>query len=133
MAYILVTDDDPVAREVHKALFRKGYGGEVHTCNNGVAALEFLRSHTGDCLGIVSDMQMPRMNGMKLLMAVKNDEQLRHIPFFVVSGLGNDPALKVRLRELGAMDCYVKPLRQSVVREIHTKMIGTERLTLVSA
>lgn len=87
---ILLVDDDPVVRRVLRFALEAG-GYEVDTCADGVAALEAIRARAPDVL--VSDIEMPRMNGRELCMAIEREFPARRFRMFVATSL---PARELR-------------------------------------
>lgn len=79
---ILVVDDSLTVREVERRLLENA-GYEVATAIDGMDGLNKLTSHPFDLL--VSDVDMPRMNGIDLVRTVKADGQLRDMPVMIVS------------------------------------------------
>lgn len=79
---ILVVDDSLTVREVEKKLLEsRGY--YVDVAIDGVDAWNTVRNGNYDL--IVSDVDMPRMNGIELVTLIKNDAALRNIPIMMVS------------------------------------------------
>jgi len=79
---ILVVDDSLTVREVERRLLENA-GYEVTTAIDGMDGWNKLTSHPFDLL--VSDVDMPRMNGIDLVRMVKTDPQLRDMPVMIVS------------------------------------------------
>ena len=70
--------------------FLEARGFEVESATNGVEALEMLKRIRPDI--IVTDLQMPKMSGQELLMALKGRPELEDIPVIVLAGRqGSDP------------------------------------------
>jgi len=81
---LLVVDDSITSRVLlHDILVANGY--HVQTAIDGIDALTHLREHDWDLL--VSDVEMPRMNGFELTKTIRNDEKLRELPVILVTGL----------------------------------------------
>jgi two-component system, chemotaxis family, sensor histidine kinase and response regulator WspE len=79
---VLVVDDSITVREVERQLLlHKGY--EVAVAVDGVDGWNKVRAERYDLL--VSDIDMPRMNGLQLVQAVRADERLRDLPVIIVS------------------------------------------------
>jgi two-component system sensor histidine kinase and response regulator WspE len=79
---ILVADDSITVREVErKMLTAKGY--EVDVAVDGMDAWNTVRKNDYDL--VVSDIDMPRMNGFELVSLIKNDPDLRNLPVIIVS------------------------------------------------
>ncbi|UCD66547.1 MAG: hybrid sensor histidine kinase/response regulator [Deltaproteobacteria bacterium] len=79
---ILVADDSITVREVErKMLVAQGY--EVDVAVDGMDAWNTVRENEYDLL--ISDIDMPRMNGFELVALIKNDPALRNLPVIIVS------------------------------------------------
>lgn len=74
---ILVAEDNPVNQLVIKGLLKK-IGCPHEVCDDGQLALEYLNNNPLPDL-ILSDIQMPNMNGYALIEAIRNDERLAHL------------------------------------------------------
>lgn len=81
---LLVVDDSITSRVLlHDILIASGY--DVKTAVDGIDALTHMREEHFDL--IVSDVEMPRMNGFELTEAVRKDEKLQELPVILVTGL----------------------------------------------
>ena len=79
----------------------------VVAMNNGHDALVYLqKGNTADL--IISDLDMPEMNGNKLLEHIKSSSFFRDIPFMVLSGKQGSTE-RIKCLELGAIDFVMKP------------------------
>jgi two-component system sensor histidine kinase and response regulator WspE len=79
---VLVVDDSITVREVERQLLlHKGY--EVAVAVDGMDGWNQVRAERYDLM--VSDIDMPRMNGLQLVQAVRADERLRDLPVIIVS------------------------------------------------
>lgn len=79
---ILVVEDSLTVREVEcRLLLNQGY--EVETAVNGIDGWNAVRLGRYDL--VMTDIDMPRMNGIEFLRAIKNDPKLRNIPVMIVS------------------------------------------------
>ena len=99
---ILVVDDSITSRSLEKSIL-EAHGYRVRTAVDGLEALELLRTELADL--IITDIQMPRMDGFGLVEALKADSRLKGIPVIIVSSL-ESPADQERGLLLGA-DAYV--------------------------
>ncbi len=99
---ILVVDDSLTVREVEKKLLEsRGY--TVDVAIDGVDGWNTVR--TGDYALVISDVDMPRMNGIEFVTLIKNDASLRNTPVMMVS-YKDRPEDKQRGLEAGA-DYYL--------------------------
>lgn len=84
MARILIVDDEASVRRVMQ-LGLKGGGHEVVVAENGAAALAQIEARQPDVL--VTDIEMPRMNGRELCEALEQRYPQRPFPIFVLTSL----------------------------------------------
>ena len=104
-AIILVVERDPHIREL-ESYFLNEAGFAVDFAADGVAALERARELKPDI--IITEVLVPKLDGLALCRAVKNDPQLRHIVMLVFSIL----AVQSRASEAGADAFLMKPLAE---------------------
>ena len=109
----LVVDDSRVNRLV---LVRQlaGLGLEAMEAENGAEALELLRAHPGVIELVLLDVIMPELDGYETLATMKADEEIRHIPVIMVSGVEELDSV-VRCIELGATDYLTKPINPRIL------------------
>jgi two-component system, chemotaxis family, sensor kinase CheA len=81
---ILVVDDSITSRSLEKSIL-EAHGYRVRVAVDGMEALEMLRIEKADL--IITDVQMPRMDGFALVAALKADTRLNKIPVIIVSSL----------------------------------------------
>jgi two-component system chemotaxis sensor kinase CheA len=99
---VLVVDDSVMTRTLERSILDAA-GYDVVVASDGQQALDVLRSTTVDL--IISDVEMPRMSGVELTVAVRQDEQLRHLPIVLVTSL-DSPEHVERGAAAGA-DAYI--------------------------
>jgi two-component system chemotaxis sensor kinase CheA len=99
---ILVVDDSFTTRTLETSILETN-GYRVHVAMDGLEALTVLRSEKIDL--VVSDIQMPRLDGFGLLEEMKRDPRLARIPVVIVSSMENRADQEQGLR-LGA-DAYI--------------------------
>jgi two-component system chemotaxis sensor kinase CheA len=83
-AGILVVDDSITSRSLERSIL-EAHGYRVRVAVDGIEALEMLRIEKADL--IITDIQMPRMDGFALVEALKADSRLNKIPVIIVSSL----------------------------------------------
>ena len=106
---LLVDDDEAVRRTIARFLTAEGF--EVVEANNGLEALNYLRTGAGASV-IVLDLRMPVMDGWTFRREQRLDPVLDKIPVVVLSGADAD-----RFPELEAAEVFEKPVRMSEVAE----------------
>jgi len=109
---LLMVDDSPdMCRFVHD-YFRGEYN--VLTASNGEMALERLEENDDIDL-VVSDVNMPKMDGLELCKRIKTDLRWSHIPVILLTGRRGDQVEVEGLR-LGADDYITKPFNVEMLR-----------------
>jgi two-component system chemotaxis sensor kinase CheA len=101
-ASILVVDDSITTRALEKSIL-EAHGYRVRVAVDGAEAYSQLQAEPADL--IVSDVEMPRMDGFALLEAVRRDPHLKETPLILVTSL-EQREHKERGLSLGA-DAYV--------------------------
>ncbi|RRR74400.1 MAG: hybrid sensor histidine kinase/response regulator [Candidatus Viridilinea halotolerans] len=103
---ILVADDSITTRTLEKNILEAA-GYRVSLATDGQEALEELRrlNDDGGCDLLLSDIDMPRLNGFDLTAQVRSDNKLRHLPVVLVTSL-DSPADRERGVAAGA-DAYI--------------------------
>jgi len=99
---ILVVDDSITSRSLERSIL-EAHGYRVRVAVDGLEALDLLRAEKADL--IITDIQMPRLDGFGLVEALKTDRLLKEIPVIIVSSL-ESPEDQERGLLLGA-DAYV--------------------------
>ena len=103
---ILTVDDSKTMRDLLKlALSSQGFS--VTQAEDGVHGLEVLREHQLPDV-IITDINMPRMNGFEFIENVRRTDAYRSIPILVLT-TESDPSKKDRARKAGATGWVVKP------------------------
>lgn len=100
---LLVEDDEGVRRVLRKALLGRGY--RVETATNGREALGLLSEHVFDV--VVSDINMPELNGIQLLRAVRAHDL--ELPVLLMTGAPDVETASLAV-ELGAQQYLLKPI-----------------------
>ena len=111
---ILVVDDFSTMRRIVRGLLRECGYASVEEAEDGVAALAMLRSLPFDF--VISDINMPNMNGFELLAAIKKDESLKHLPVLMVTAEARKEDI-VRAAQDGAAGYIVKPFTKATLEE----------------
>ena len=112
---ILVADDFLTMRRVLRALLGQMGFDEVVDVPDGVAALAALRS-AGRFDAVITDIDMPIMNGFELLSAIKKDVRLRQLPVLMLAAEARKGEI-VRCTQEGAAGYVVKPFTRATLEE----------------
>jgi len=116
---ILLVDDDPLICRMYQERFSRD-GLRVILAFNGEEGLEKAEKENPDI--ILLDIMMPKMNGYEMLKILKGKTETASIPVIILSGLGDDPELIKKAKELGVVDVINKGgvSAKEVVQKIKT-------------
>jgi len=109
--HILIVDDEPINRALLRRLLEKNY--QISEAEDGFTALESIREHDYDL--VLLDIMMPRMNGLDMLVTLREDYASTDLPVILVSALRDSQHI-VRGLEAGANDYIPKPIDSGIVK-----------------
>lgn len=124
MAYnVLIVDDSTPMRAVIKKVIRaSGFDiGNFFEAANGAEALKVMDDNWLDL--VLTDYNMPDMNGLELLKKIKKDEFMRVIPVVMITTEGSRERVDEFL-ENGASAYIKKPFRPEEVRQTLNTLLG---------
>ena len=104
---VLVVDDMSVMRTILKALLNNMGIQDIMEATDGEMALQTLQGNKVDL--ILSDWNMPKMTGIELLRRVREDMQLQHIPFVMISAEATSENIARAIR-LHVSQYLIKPV-----------------------
>ena len=116
----LIVDDFATMRRIVRGLLREMGCAVAEEAEDGAVALQMLRSAPYDF--VVSDINMPNMNGFDLLRAIKADETLAHLPVLMVTAEARREDI-VMAAQCGAAGYIVKPFTKATLEEKVNKIL----------
>ncbi len=102
---ILIIDDDKAISQLLEKLFEKDYN--VVSKHDGMSAMQWLTLGNLPDL-IISDLDMPNINGEEFILNLKSSGYFNQVPFIVITGYSNKEQ-KLRCMRLGVHDYFEKP------------------------
>jgi two-component system chemotaxis sensor kinase CheA len=114
MGSVLVVEDSVFFRH-QLSSFIKDAGYEVVCRENGAQGLAYLKSEQKKIDIVLTDIEMPEMNGLELTRAIRSDERLKDIPVIALTSMSGESAER-KGREAGVNEYLIKFERQSVLR-----------------
>ncbi|MBL4787744.1 MAG: response regulator [Kordiimonadaceae bacterium] len=117
---ILAVDDSKTMRDM-VSFTLKGAGYEVLVADDGVNALGALNGEDIDL--IITDVNMPNMNGIELVQKLRANPKYRATPILILT-TESDASLKQRGREAGATGWIVKPFVPEKLLKVVGKVCG---------
>ena len=123
----LIVDDFSTMRRIVRNLLKESGFSDADEAEDGVAALNKLRNSKFDF--VVTDINMPNMNGFQLLAEIKKDDKLKHLPVLMVTAEARKEDI-VRAAQIGAAGYIVKPFTKATLEEKLSKII--QRMTVTA-
>jgi two-component system chemotaxis response regulator CheY len=117
---ILAVDDSPTMRGLIGAALTNG-GFEVHFAEDGIEGLEQLPEANPDL--VLTDINMPRMDGFGVIEGVRNDPKYGSLPVLVLTTESGEE-LKARARSAGATGWIVKPFDDQRLISVINRVLG---------
>jgi len=112
---LLVEDDHVDVMNVQRAFKKNNINYPLHIAFNGVEALNMMRGHNGKPKMspgptiILTDINMPKMNGIEFIKELRNDPEFKSVSIFVMT-TSNDVKDKVEAYNLNVAGYVLKPL-----------------------
>jgi two-component system chemotaxis response regulator CheY len=120
---ILIVEDTEYCADVLEVALLPIPDLELMVASSAQAALQLLESHEANIAALVTDLNMPRMDGFDLIAKVRSLPRHKHLPILVISG-DTDLNTPTRLRSLGA-DAYLpKPYSPAEVRQTLERLLN---------
>jgi CheY-like chemotaxis protein len=115
MHAVLIVEDSENSAAMLEIAFLGIPGVRVLTAPSAAEALRILVGGSGPVRVMVTDLNMPRMDGYELIRRVRADQRLSGMPIIVVSA-DTDPATPQRIAALGVAAFFPKPFSPAMVR-----------------
>ncbi len=111
---ILVVDDFSTMRRIIKNLLKDLGFSNIQEADDGNTALPMLQQ--GDFDFVVTDWNMPGMQGIDLLRAIRGDDKLKHLPVLMVTAEAKKEQI-VAAAQAGVNGYVVKPFTAATLKE----------------
>ena len=119
-ARLLIVDDERSTREALVRFLRRRY--ELHTADDGAAAIEYLKHH--DCDLVLTDLRMPGADGMSVLEAARSKADP---PLCILFSAYGSIENAVQAVKEGAFDFVTKPVKLEQLEAVIEKALATRR------
>lgn len=113
---VLIVDDSAAIRKILQRVLRQTELnlGEIAEAGDGAEALEILGNRTFGL--ILSDINMPRMDGLQLLARIREVDHLKHVPVIMITTEGGQGKVMEAV-QLGATGYVRKPFTADQIKE----------------
>ncbi|MEW6107893.1 MAG: response regulator [Nitrospirota bacterium] len=122
MKTILIVEDSATTRALIRAVIEELGDFETVEASSGFEALKILPSQQYDL--IITDINMPDINGLELINFVRNNPRYNHLPIIIVSTEKSEED-KRRGMALGATAYITKPFKSFELQDVIKKTIGS--------
>ena len=116
----LIVDDFSTMRRIIRGLLKEMGCNNCDEAEDGSVALQMLKKQSFDF--VVSDINMPNMNGFDLLRAIKADDAIKHIPVLMVTAEARKEDI-ILAAQSGASGYIVKPFTKATLEEKVLKIV----------
>lgn len=118
---ILVVEDSPTMRQLISFALKRLRDAEITEAADGVEGLKKLNSDSFNL--VITDINMPVMDGLKLISLIRRDVKYRSIPIMVITTEGGAED-RERALALGANAYITKPIQAGNVLEVVKSLLG---------
>ena len=117
---VLIVEDSPTMRQLIAFALKRIRGVRIVEANDGVDGLKKLSAERFDL--ILTDINMPIMDGLKLVSLVRNDGNYKSIPIVVITTEGAQED-RERALALGANDYITKPIQPTKILDVAKNLL----------
>lgn len=121
--HFLVVEDSPTMRQLISFALKRIPGSTIVEANDGIDALKKLSTQKFDV--ILTDINMPIMDGLKLVSMVRNDPAHKDIPIIIITTEGAEEDRKRGLA-LGANAYIAKPIQTQDLLNVVNDILGAK-------
>ncbi|HMA63647.1 MAG: chemotaxis protein CheW, partial [Fibrobacterota bacterium] len=116
-AILIAEDSDFFRAQIERYIMEEGF--EVIACADGLEAWKYLDNQKRKIRLVVTDVEMPNMNGLELCKKIRNDSRYESIPVIALTSLASDDD-EARGKEAGVTEYQVKLDRDRLIDGINT-------------
>lgn len=114
--HVLVIDDIASMRSLLQALIQSIGFANVHTAKDGQEAWDLLQRKGHQYGLIISDWEMPKMNGLELLHKIRYEYESPSLPFIIISSTNKLERVQQAIKE-GVTDYLTKPITEKTLKD----------------
>ena len=118
---VLIVDDQNSVRQMTRMILEEIGVRTIHEADNGKNAFAVSSVQPLDL--VISDFNMPEMDGIEFLRNMRGHPMSRKVPFILLTGRG-DRELVVKAAQAGANNYLIKPFTAAILREKIEQVVG---------
>jgi len=116
---LVVEDSDFFRNQVRKFIENAGY--QVVDAEDGQVAWDYLQEHPEDIRMVITDLEMPNMDGFELTKHIKGDQRFSSLPVIALTSLASDENV-AKGRAAGIDDYQIKLDREKLLQSINSRL-----------
>lgn len=120
---VLIVEDSPTMRQLIVFALKRLRGMQIFEANDGVDGLKKISSESFDL--IFTDINMPIMDGLKLVSLVRNDPNYKEVPIVIITTEGANED-RERALALGANEYITKPIQTTKILDAARRLLNLE-------
>lgn len=117
---VLIVEDSPTMRQLIVFALKRIRGLQISEANDGVDGLKKLSAERFDL--IFTDINMPIMDGLKLVSLVRNDPGYKDVPIVIITTEGANED-RERALALGANEYITKPIQTTKIMDAAKRLL----------
>lgn len=117
---VLIVEDSPTMRQLIVFALKRIRGVQIFEANDGVDGLKKISAEKFDL--IFTDINMPIMDGLKLVSLVRNDPNYKEVPIVIITTEGASED-RERALTLGADDYITKPIQTTKILDVAKRLL----------
>jgi len=120
---VLIVEDSPTMRQLIVFALKRLRGMQIFEANDGVDGLKKISSESFDL--IFTDINMPIMDGLKLVSLVRSDPNYKEVPIVIITTEGANED-RERALALGANEYITKPIQTTKILDAARRLLKLE-------
>jgi len=120
---VLIVEDSPTMRQLIVFALKRLRGMQIFEANDGVDGLKKISGESFDL--IFTDINMPIMDGLKLVSLVRNDPNYKEVPIVIITTEGANED-RERALALGANEYITKPIQTTKILDAAKRLLKLE-------
>jgi len=120
---VLIVEDSPTMRQLIVFALKRLRGMQIFEANDGVDGLKKISGESFDL--IFTDINMPIMDGLKLVSLVRNDPSYKEVPIVIITTEGANED-RERALALGANEYITKPIQTTKILDAAKRLLKLE-------
>jgi two-component system chemotaxis response regulator CheY len=120
---VLIVEDSPTMRQLIVFALKRLRGMQIFEANDGVDGLKKISSEAFDL--IFTDINMPIMDGLKLVSLVRSDPNYKEVPIVIITTEGANED-RERALALGANEYITKPIQTTKILDAAKRLLNLE-------